>query len=238
LGEKESLALAKLFAERLNNSEAEIIVAPSFLYFEQVKDIFEGTTIRLAGQNVSAEGKGADTGEISAEMLKKAGADYVIVGHSERRHKLGESDALIHEKLGQCVAAGLIPILCVGETIEEKRAGQRDEVLSRQLRTALVGSDLKKCPELFIAYEPVWAIYPGDLFPAEELFTVFQVVQKTLSALFPEEYVKTKLRLLYGGSVNIDICEDFWKLEYLSGLLIGNASTKEKFVRIVERLNS
>ena len=183
-----------------------------------------------AAQNCHWENSGAFTGEISVSMIKDCGAKYVIIGHSERRHIFKESDDWINKKLGSVISNGLNPILCVGETLEQRESGQTDQFLHNQLEKALVGIDsIKDC---IIAYEPVWAIGTGLTANNKQIQLAHKAIQDILSSNFKGAY---DIHILYGGSVNSDNAEDLIQVPGVDGFLIGGASLdSESFCEIIE----
>ena len=203
--------------------EVEVLLCPPFTALASAASILEGSAIRLGAQNMSWEEQGAYTGEIAAPMLKEFGVTHVILGHSERRHIFGESDPTIRKKLERALDAALIPILCVGETAEQREGGETGAVLERQLQAALEGLEAERVKELIIAYEPVWAIgsgqaaSPGDAAYAASL--VRAAAEKHLGAA-----ARSSLRVQYGGSVNAGNIGGFVSLPPVNGALVGGAS--------------
>jgi triosephosphate isomerase (TIM) len=228
LKESDSIDLAKKYIEKLNKSRnVEVIIAPTMLYLSKIASLLKKSNLKLASQNIAVMESGALTGETSAEMVHEAGCKYTLVGHSERRHKMHETDDEINKKINLAYDNGLIPVLCIGETLKDKNDGQRDTVLTIQLRNALSKVDNLPDKQLIIAYEPVWAISSsgsGLLMEAEEMYTVARIVKRVLSSLYSESFYEEKVKLLYGGSINSIIAKDFWNIEILDGLLVGSAS--------------
>lgn len=205
-------------------SKVEVAIAPSFIYLKEIKNLLGRSNIKLAAQNVAPADKGKYTGEISAAMLKELGCKYSIVGHSERRIKLNETDELINRKINQCLEAELTPVLCVGETFEQKQQGQTDSVLVKQLQVALDKVSNLPESEIVIAYEPIWAVGTGQFLKAEELFAFQRTIKRTISSLYTEKFYDEKVRFLYGGSINSIIAKDYWVCDYIDGILVGGAS--------------
>ena len=188
-----------------------------------VSEALKGTNIRLGAENVHFAEKGAYTGEISAAMLKEYGVEYVIIGHSERRQYFGETDETVNKRTLTALNAGLTPIVCVGETLEERETGKTENVLHRQLEEGLKGvEDLTK---LVIAYEPVWAIGTGKTATAAQANETIGYIRKTLGELFCEKCA-AKVRIQYGGSMNAGNCKELMAQEEIDGGLIGGASLK------------
>ncbi len=220
-----TLELALELKKRLKKITAvEIALAPSLIYLQEVKNILVKSCIELAAQNVCLADKGKYTGEISALQLKSLGCKYAIVGHSERREKLNETDEMVNKKINQCYHAGLIPIVCIGETFEQKANGQSDSAIARQLQLAL--SKVSGLPEneLVIAYEPVWAIGTGKYLETEQIYSCQRTIKRSISSLYSEKFYDENVRLLYGGSVNSIIAKGYWANEFLDGILVGGAS--------------
>jgi triosephosphate isomerase (TIM) len=202
---------------------AECVVCPPFPYLQQVSERLGGTPVAWGAQNVSEQAQGAYTGEVSGAMLKDFGCRYVIVGHSERRQLYGEGDAQVAAKFAGAQAAGLTPILCVGETLEEREAGRTDEVVLRQLDAVLSRSAIGGA---VLAYEPVWAIGTGRNATPEQAQAVHAVLRKRVS---------NATRILYGGSVKAQNAAAIFAMPDVDGGLIGGASLVAKdFVDILK----
>ena len=212
--------------------DREVVVCPPFTSLKSVSEILTDTTLRLGAQNMHFEKEGAFTGEISPAMLADLGVLYVIIGHSERRHVFGETDDAISKKVPAAVQNELLPILCVGETLQERQAGQTEPVVLGQLKAGvrLIGKD--QADKLTIAYEPVWAIGTGQTATPKQAQEVHAVIRKTLHELFGP--VAEKIRILYGGSVKPENVDELMAELDLDGALVGGASlTAESFSRIV-----
>ena len=210
--------------------KAALVLAPPATALVAVQQRIAKSGISLAGQNCHWEDTGAFTGEISPTMLSDLGCTYVIVGHSERRHIFNESDEIIAKKLAAAVRNNLRPILCVGETLDQRRSGKTMEVIMRQLQLALKEPNENVIPNLEIAYEPVWAIGTGHNADPSQIVEVHGAIRKHLTSSFG----KTGLRILYGGSVNAENASELGKTSEVNGLLVGGASLKpESFLAIV-----
>jgi triosephosphate isomerase len=215
--------------------QVETAVCPPAIYLFPLADALQGSGIQLGAQNLYHEPKGAFTGELSAAMVAETGARYVILGHSERRHTIGhlEDDRMINLKVKAALAAGLTPIVCVGETLAEREAGQTLEVLTFQLTAALVGVETKKAEELVVAYEPVWAIGTGRHATPEQAQEAHAHLRGELRGLTGP--VADEVRILYGGSVKPDNAGGLMSQSDVDGGLIGGASLKaDAFVGITE----
>jgi triosephosphate isomerase len=240
-GETEAFmkALAVAFASSpelaaANGKTLEIAVFPPFTSIAAAKDASADVpSVNVGAQNVYFEPKGAFTGEISIPMLKDAGCTRVILGHSERRHIFGESDELIAKKVKAVLDAGLIPVLCYGETLEEREAGRTAEVVTRQLRTALAGLSFEALEKIVYAYEPVWAIGTGKSATSAEAQEVCADSKKLLAELAGKP---VSVVVLYGGSVNADNAKELLSMSAIDGALVGGASLKvETFLQIYVR---
>jgi triosephosphate isomerase (TIM) len=198
------------------------VICPPFISLSTVSEYLLGTGIRVGAQNCYFEPKGAFTGEISAPMLKGI-ADYVILGHSERRQYFHETDELIAKKVAAVFEAGLLPILCVGERLEENEAGRTQQVIGTQLRGALEGAHSERLTSLVVAYEPVWAIGTGRAATPEQANEVIGFIRSTLASLFGSD-AADQIRIQYGGSVTADNFESIISQPEIDGALVGGAS--------------
>lgn len=219
----EGVALVKAIAPLVTEATCDVVVCVPAIDIPAVSEALKGTNIRLGAENVHFAEKGAYTGEISAAMLKEYGVEYVIIGHSERRQYFGETDETVNKRTLTALNAGLTPIVCVGETLEERETGKTENVLHRQLEKGLKGvEDLTK---LVIAYEPVWAIGTGKTATAAQANETIGYIRKTLGELFCEKCA-AKVRIQYGGSMNAGNCKELMAQEEIDGGLIGGASLK------------
>lgn len=231
---EEARELARDLAKAIPcGGEVSVVVAPPFTSLATVHEEIRGTHIELAAQNVCWESHGEFTGEVSAPMLLDCGCKWVIVGHSERRSIFHETEWMIARKLRTCLEFGLTPILCVGETREERAEGLTERVLRSQVLSALEGIKLSSAEAIAIAYEPVWAIGTGKTTTAEDLIHVHEFLGTTLSSLFGD--LSAGIRFLYGGSVNEDNIEYLLGSSAIDGVLVGGASTRaESFIKIIK----
>ncbi len=214
--------------------DREVVIAPSFTALQAVRQLMNMPGFKLAAQNCHWEDKGAFTGEISCPMLQDAGCDYVIVGHSERRHVFGETDDETGKKVRAVFQKGLVPILCVGETLEEREAGNTFDVVSRQIAAACLGLSREESSRLVLAYEPVWAIGTGKTATPEQAQEVHLFIRDNCASLFDKDVAKG-LRLLYGGSVKPDNVDALMAQEDIDGMLVGGASLEvPSFKRIIQ----
>ncbi len=208
-----------------SSASVEIVVCPPYVYLEAVGQAVQGTSLRLGAQNVSDQPSGAFTGEISTAMLIDLGCQYVIVGHSERRTLMGETDEIVNRKVLAALAAGLTPIVCVGELLEERQRGQTSAVIRKQFEGSLAGISGEQMARIVIAYEPVWAIGTGQVAtPAQA-----EEVHLDLRSLLRSRYnaaVADAVRIQYGGSVKADNAAELMGQADIDGALVGGASLK------------
>jgi triosephosphate isomerase (TIM) len=218
----------------VNSRHCDIIVAPPFTALKTINDRLEGSNIMTAGQNVSDQGgQGAFTGEISAEMLRDMGCRYAIVGHSERRQHYHETDALINSKLRASLAAGLKPIMCVGENLGQREANEMEAVVGRQVREGLAGLTGEDLSRILVAYEPVWAIGTGRTATPEIATTMHRFIRSVIAQGWGEQ-TSVKMQILYGGSVKPDNIATLMSEADIDGALVGGASLEaDSFARIV-----
>ncbi len=209
----------------------EILLCPPFTSLYTAGQLLKGSGVKLGAQNCHYEKEGAFTGEVSITMLKELGCEYVILGHSERRHIFGEDDELINRKVIACLEEGIRPILCVGERLEDREAGMTFKVVETQIRLALSGVE-SHTDEVDIAYEPVWAIGTGVAATVEDVVSVHRFIKELLGEINP--FNKGKTRILYGGSVKPHNAGEFMRHDEVGGLLVGGASLEpESFAKVV-----
>ncbi len=221
--------------ELKNFDGAEIVIVPSFTALPRLSEVIsELPGITLGAQNMWHESSGAFTGEVSAGMLREFFTRYVVLGHSERRILFGESDELVNKKVKAAHAASLRPILCVGETLEERDADRHHEVLAKQLRGSLAGLEAEQMLDTVIAYEPVWAIGTGRTATPEQAQEAHAFIRKTLSEIF-DPATAAKVRIQYGGSVKPDNAKELLHQPDIDGALVGGASLDPRsFAKIVK----
>lgn len=214
--------------------DREIVVCPPFTALYSVSKVLEGTHIKLGAQNMYYKESGAFTGEISPAMLKEPGCRYVILGHSERRNIFGETDKLINEKLKAALSWGLSPILCVGESLEQREKGETQEWVRHQVAIDLDGLTPSEIEKMVIAYEPIWAIGTGKTDTPSNANETICMVRELIAEKSSYE-VAQKVRILYGGSVKPQNIDGFMAQKEIDGALVGGASLKaEDFARIVK----
>jgi len=229
----ETRAYLEAFLPKVRDYEdREVLLCPPFTSLCVAGELLKNSPVKLGAQNCHYEDGGAYTGEVSIPMLKELGCEYVIVGHSERRHLFGESDELINKKVVACLEKGVRPILCVGEKKEEREAGLTFKVVETQIRLALSGVE-ELTDKLDVAYEPVWAIGTGVPATPEDAAEVHAFIRSLLKEINPEG--KGETRILYGGSVKPENASRFLEKKEIDGLLVGGASLDpESFLQIVE----
>ena len=226
-------------ATALRHQTAEInnvtmAVAPVSVYLKSVAEALSGSSIGVAGQNMHFEDGGAFTGEVAGAMLLDVGADLVILGHSERRHVFGETDEMINKKIHKALELGLKPILCVGETLEQREDGRTELVNAGQLKDGLDGVTEEQMASVTIAYEPVWAIGTGKTASPEQAEEVHQVLRGLLEDMFGQAVAMSTI-IQYGGSVKPANAEELMGMPNVDGALVGGAALKaETFVPIIE----
>ncbi len=214
--------------------DREVVIAPPFTALGSARDALARKGYRLAAQNCHYETKGAFTGEVSVGMLRDAGCELVIVGHSERRHIFGETDDIIRKKVFSVFGEGLTPILCLGEVLEERESGKTFDVVSRQLENAVQGLPVEAAARLVVAYEPVWAIGTGKTATPEQAQEVHAFLRERYASLF-EKAIANQVRVLYGGSVKPDNVDALMAKADIDGLLVGGASLEVgSFKRIIQ----
>ncbi|OPX24447.1 MAG: triose-phosphate isomerase [Planctomycetales bacterium 4484_123] len=229
-------ALAEALVEKIGSVEAvDLAVCPPFVYLSAVGEVLAASRIALGAQDVYYEDDGAFTGEVSTAMLKDVGCSYVICGHSERRHVIGETDELINRKLLKALGDGLRPILCVGELLEERRAEETLEVVRRQVQLGLEGVSGGDVDKVTIAYEPVWAIGTGVVATPEQAQEVHAMIREVLAQLY-DQAIAEAMRIQYGGSVKPKNAEALLACPDVDGALVGGASLKaDQFAEIVSK---
>ena len=229
----EAVALAKGIADGAQAGGADVLVCPPFVYLDAVANAVKGTSVNVGGQDVYFEAGGAFTGETSTAMLSDVGCKFVILGHSERRNVIGETDELINKKVHTALAAGLIPVVCVGELLEQRESGQTAEVVKTQFTGSLAGLDEAQMRQTVIAYEPVWAIGTGKTASPEQA----QEVHADLRKLVENQYnsgTAEVVRILYGGSVKPANAAELMGQADIDGALVGGASLKaDSFLEII-----
>ena len=235
----ETLSLAKKFKEKFAGfNQGEVAICPSALALSEVAKILKDSKVFLGAQNAFWEEAGAYTGEVSPEMLAEIGCRYVIIGHSERRKYLSENYEIINKKVRAVVEnEKLIPIVCIGESWEERKTDRRDFVLVEQLEQALSGIEVFGNQQIIIAYEPIWAIGTGTAIEPAEAEYAHKIIKLALNDIFGMQVVSKNFSVIYGGSINSKNVKSFSKLEGMDGLLVGGASLKvEEFYKVAKEI--
>jgi triosephosphate isomerase len=211
--------------------DTEVLVCPPFPYLWETGRLLKDSDVQLGAQSVGAETQGAFTGEVSAPMLRDVGCRYAIVGHSERRHIFGESDALVARKFVAAQGAGLVPVLCVGETLDERESGRTNDVVARQMDAVLSVTGVRAFARAIVAYEPVWAIGTGRNATPDQAQDVHAMIRGRLAGL--DGTIAQSVRILYGGSVKASNARDLFSMPDIDGGLVGGASLKaDEFAHI------
>lgn len=231
----EAADLAKKVAERVGKqTDVEVVLCPPYTSLDAVAQAIQGTTVSLGAQNCHWEGQGAFTGEEAIPMLAEAGVKYIIIGHSERRQYFAETDASINRKAAAIFKHGLTPIICVGENLAEREAGQTDRVVTTQVQGCLKDLPADKLAASVIAYEPVWAIGTGKTATKEQAQEVQALIRRLVASMFSQQ-VADQVRIQYGGSVKPQNISELMAQPDIDGALVGGASLEaDSFVAIVQ----
>lgn len=231
---QDGLALVKALKSSLSDvKKSDVVVCPPFPYLVPIADILKGTRIGVGAQNMYFEDKGAFTGEVSAPILISVGTQYVIIGHSERRKYFGETNEIVNKKIKKAIVSKLIPIMCVGESLEQREKDETEAVITSQINEGLfelLAADVKK---MIIAYEPIWAIGTGRTASPEQAVEVHKLIRSIVAQKFGKETAE-QVRIQYGGSVKPDNAEILLQQPDIDGALVGGASLKaDSFEAIV-----
>ncbi|MDD3612992.1 MAG: triose-phosphate isomerase [Clostridiales bacterium] len=230
---EEAASMVKELAPLVKDSDIDIVLCAPFVSLQATLDAAAGTNIKVGAQNMHWEENGAYTGEVSPTMLNALGVEYVIIGHSERREYFAETDETVNKKVHSALAHGLKPIICVGETLEQREEGITQELVQGQTEAALKGlsaDDVKKC---VIAYEPIWAIGTGKTATSEDANNVISYIRSTVKKVYGEEAANA-IRIQYGGSMKPENAADLMAMSDIDGGLVGGASLKaEDFANII-----
>ena len=226
-------ALVSALIPLVKDAKCDVVVCPPYVDLCVVSKLVEGTNIHLGAQNVHWAAKGAFTGEVSADMLKAFGVEYAIIGHSERRQYFGETDEGVNARAKAALAAGITPIICVGETLEQRESGVTAAFVSGQAKAALAGMSAEDVKSLVIAYEPIWAIGTGKTATADDANATIAVIRQAVAEAFGQA-VADEVRIQYGGSMNPKNASELMAMPEIDGGLIGGASLKaEYFSKVV-----
>ena len=230
----EARAFAEEFSKLYKDTDVRAAICAPFTQLVALKEAFAGTNVKLGAQNVHFEDEGAFTGEISVEMLKEIGVDYCIIGHSERREYFAETDETVNLKLKKLFSSSeIIPILCVGENLSEREAGNAFDVVEGQLKADLEGIDKADVSKLVIAYEPIWAIGTGKTATPEQAGEMCAHIRNIVEKLYDEDTCDSVI-IQYGGSVKLENASEIMNMDEIDGALVGGASLDaSKFIKIV-----
>jgi triosephosphate isomerase len=230
----ETVSLINELKPLVKDAQVEVVVCPPFVCLPAAKEAVAGSNIKLGAQNMHWEEQGAFTGEVAPGMLKELGVEYVIIGHSERRQYFGETDEMVNQKVLSAVVHNLIPIICVGETLEQREQGITGEVVDRQTRAALKGLSPDVADRVVIAYEPIWAIGTGRTASSNDANEVIGYIRKVVGEVLGSQAAQ-QIRILYGGSVKPENAAELMQMPEIDGGLVGGASLKaQDFAKIVK----
>lgn len=221
----EAKALVEAIAAKVSDAKCDVVVCPTAICIPSAVDAAKGSNIAVGAQNVHFKESGAYTGELAANMLTEAGVKYVIIGHSERRQYFGETDETVNLRTKAAIAGGLLPIVCVGESLNEREQGIMDDTVRRQTKIAFLGIDADDAKNVVIAYEPVWAIGTGKTATADQADEVCGIIRETIKGLYGAD-VADAIRIQYGGSMNAGNAAELLAKPNIDGGLIGGASLK------------
>lgn len=210
----------------VKDAKCDVVICTPYTDLATAVEMTKGTNIKVGAENVHWAEKGAFTGEISADMLTELGVEYVIIGHSERRQYFGETDQTVNARVKAALAAGLKPIICVGELLAEREAGVTAEVVTRQTTEAFKDIDKSELDNIVIAYEPVWAIGTGKTATADDANDTIKVIRDVVASLYCRKCAEEKVRIQYGGSMNPKNVKELMAMPEIDGGLIGGASLK------------
>ena len=227
-----AVELINSLKDQINTTEVDVVVCPPFVCLPAVLDAVKGTNIGVGAQNMHFEEKGAFTGEIAPEMLKELGVQYVILGHSERRQYFAETDETVNKKMLKAFEHGLTPIVCVGESLEQREQGVTIDLIRAQVKIAFNGVSAEDAKKAVIAYEPIWAIGTGKTATSAQAEEVCKAIREVMAEVYGEA-VADEVRVQYGGSVNGGNANELFNMGNIDGGLVGGASLKAEFASIV-----
>ena len=229
----ETIKMIEELAPLVEGAQSEVILCVPFTDLFYALLTAQNTNIKIGAQNMHWEENGAYTGEVSAKMLKSIGVEYIILGHSERRQYFNETDETVNKKLKKAFEVGLNPILCVGETLEEREAGKANEIVTNQIRKAFEGITNVQATKTIIAYEPIWAIGTGKTATAEDANNIIYNIRQEMSNLYGQMTAQ-RVIIQYGGSVKASNCKELFSTSDIDGALVGGASLNaDEFAKIV-----
>jgi len=217
----------------VKDAKCDVVVCPPYVDLAVVANLLSGTNIKLGSQNIHWAPKGAFTGEVSADMLLAIGVSYAIVGHSERRQYFGETDEFVNKRAKAALEANITPIICVGETLDQREKGVTDTIVSKQTVAALAGIEADEVVKVVIAYEPIWAIGTGKTATADDANTTIKVIRDAIEGVYGKS-IAEEIRIQYGGSMKPSNAAELMAMPEIDGGLIGGASLKsEDFAKVV-----
>lgn len=219
----EAVKLVEELKPLVKDAKCDVVVCPTFVCLDAVKKAVEGTNIKIGAQNMHFEENGAFTGEISPKMLEEMGIEYVVLGHSERRTYFNETDEAINKKVKAAFAHNITPIVCCGETLEQREAGVTDDFIACQIKVDIAGLAKEEAEKVVIAYEPIWAIGTGKTATKEQANETIAAIRKVVAGMYGQE-VADKVRIQYGGSVKPNTIKDQMAMSDIDGALVGGAS--------------
>ncbi len=228
----EAVSLLNTIKDKINTTEADVVVCPPFVALPAVLEAVKGTNIAVGAQNMHFEESGAFTGEVAPNMLTALGVKYVIIGHSERRQYFAETDETVNKKTLKALEHGLIPIVCVGESLEEREQGITIDLVRLQTKIAFKDVKPEDAKKVVIAYEPIWAIGTGRTATSAQAEEVCKAIREVIAEIYSQE-VADEVRIQYGGSVNAGNASELFNMANIDGGLVGGASLKEEFINIV-----
>lgn len=228
----EALELINSLKSGIDTDASDVVVCVPFVDLMTVSEAIEGTKINLGAQNMHFEESGAFTGEISPSMLKELGVKYVIIGHSERRAYFGETDEIVNKKVKKALEHNLVPLLCVGENLEERELDITIELVRIQVKKAFAGISAEDAKKVVIAYEPIWAIGTGKVATKEQAQEVCAKIREAIAEIYSSS-VAEEIRIQYGGSVTGDSANELFSMPDIDGGLVGGASLKDDFIKVV-----
>ena len=227
-GIKEDVSFVKSFEKLIKNAKnIDVVICPPFTLLYKLNELLKNSEIKLGAQNMHFEEKGAYTGEVSPLMLKDAGCEYVILGHSERRQYFNETDDLINKKVKSALRHKLKPILCIGETLQQRNNNKTMQIIGNQLINCLNGINENEIKSIVVAYEPIWAIGTGNNATPEQAEEVHKFIRSLLLKTYNKK-ISDDIRIIYGGSVKPESIEDLMKMKNIDGTLVGGASLDPK----------
>ncbi len=228
----QAVELINSLKNEINTNEVEVVVCPPFLSIPAVLEAVKGTNIGVGAQNMHFEEKGAFTGEVAPSALVEIGVKYVVLGHSERRQYFAETDETVNKKVLKAIEHNLIPIICVGESLEQREQGVTIDLVRQQVKIALKDVKAEDAKKAIIAYEPIWAIGTGKTATADQAEEVCKAIREVIAEVYGQE-VADEVRVQYGGSVNGGNATEIFGKENIDGGLVGGASLKPEFASIV-----